>query len=83
MRYRSDRESSYWLYPLLVEKRIDFINKMKDNGIPVSVVHLGIDKNMIFGGKDYSLVNQRYFDEGILMFDRNLKYPKNKNHIFT
>jgi perosamine synthetase len=63
MGYKSDRESSYWLYPLLVEKRIDFINKMKGNEIPVSVVHLGIDKNMIFGGKDYSLVNQRYFDE--------------------
>jgi perosamine synthetase len=63
MNYKSDRESSYWLYPIFVENRIDFINKLKRNNIPTSVVHLGIDKNTIFGGKDYSLVNQRYFDD--------------------
>jgi len=61
--YKNDRESSYWLFPVLVENRIDFINKLKSLGIPSSVVHLGIDKNTIFGGKDHSLINQRYFDE--------------------
>lgn len=61
--YKKDRESSYWLFPLLVERRIDFINKLKERGIPSSVVHLGIDKNTLFGGKDYSLKNQRYFDD--------------------
>jgi perosamine synthetase len=63
MNYKSDRESSYWLYPIFVEDRINFINKLKENNIPTSVVHLGIDKNTIFGGKDNSLVNQRYFDD--------------------
>ena len=63
MDYKNDRESSYWLFPMLVERRVDFINKLKDNGVPSSVVHLGIDKNTLFGGKDYSLINQRYFDE--------------------
>lgn len=63
MEYKDDRESSYWLFPLLVERRIDFINKLRDSGIPSSVVHLGIDKNTLFGGKDYSLINQRYFDD--------------------
>jgi len=61
--YKKDRESSYWLFPLLVENRIDFIKKLKEVGIPTSVVHLGIDKNTIFGGKDYSLANQRFFDD--------------------
>lgn len=63
MKYEEDRESSYWLFPLIVENRIDFINKLKENGVPSSVVHLGIDKNTVFGGKDYSLINQRYFDD--------------------
>lgn len=63
MNYKTDRKSSYWLYPVLVDNRIDFITKMKENNIPVSVVHLGIDKNTIFGGKDQSLINQRHFDE--------------------
>jgi perosamine synthetase len=64
--YKNDRESSYWLFPLLVENRVNFINKLKSEGIPTSVVHLGIDKNTIFGGKDYSLINQRYFDDNQL-----------------
>lgn len=63
LKYNSDRKSSNWLFPLLVEDRENFVKKMKSYNIPVSVVHLGIDKNEIFGGKDYSLINQRKFDE--------------------
>ncbi len=63
MNYKNDRGSSFWLFPLLVRKRNDFIRKLKDNGIPTSVVHLGIDKNSIFGGKREDLINQRYWDE--------------------
>lgn len=63
MKYADDRVSSYWLFPITVEKRVDFILKLRENGIQTSVVHLGIDKNTVFGGKDYSLVNQRWFDE--------------------
>lgn len=63
MDYKEDRESSYWLFPLIVERRIDFINKLKEKNIPTSVIHLGIDKNTIFGGKRMDLINQRYFDD--------------------
>ena len=63
MRYKSDRQSSYWLYPIKVENRHDFIVKMKEKKIPVSVVHQGIDNNSVFGGKNPSLINQRLFDE--------------------
>lgn len=63
MQYRSDRVSSYWLFPLLVDNRVDFINKMRANNIPVSVVHQGIDDNTIFGGKKDHLKAQRYFDD--------------------
>jgi len=63
MDYKSDRESSYWLYPVIVNNRENFIKKLKNYGIPTSVVHLGIDKNTIFGGKNYDLTNQRFFDD--------------------
>lgn len=58
-----DRISANWLFGIHVERRVDFIKKLKDNGIKPSVVHLGIDKNDLFGGKDMSLVNQRKFDK--------------------
>jgi perosamine synthetase len=61
--YKQDRESTYWLFGFHVENRNNFINKLKYNNIPCSVVHLGIDKNHIFGGKDSSLINQRLFDD--------------------
>jgi perosamine synthetase len=61
--YKNDRESSYWLFPIFVENRVGFIEKLKSEKIPTSVVHLGIDKNTLFGKKDYTLVNQRYFDD--------------------
>jgi len=61
MDYKSDRTSSYWLYPMLVKDRERFIAKLKDKGIPASVVHLGIDKYSIFGGKK-TLRGQREFD---------------------
>lgn len=63
MNYKPDRTSSYWLFPILVENRNKFIEKMKNYNIPVSVVHQGIDKNKIFGGKNYDLENQRFFDD--------------------
>ena len=63
LNYEKDRTSSYWLYPLIVKNRNEFINKLKKKNVPTSVVHLGIDKNTIFGGKDNSLINQRFFDE--------------------
>ena len=60
---KQDRESSYWLYTLLVNNRKNFIKKMLSKGIPVSVVHQGIDRFKIFNGKVESNINQRKFDQ--------------------
>ncbi len=60
---KSDRQSAYWLFGFHVENRNQFIRSMSENGITASVVHLGIDHNSIFGGKDFTLENQRKFDE--------------------
>ena len=47
---RSDRRSAYWLFPVHVERREDFCRAMRSRGVEVSVVHLRIDRNDVFGG---------------------------------
>jgi perosamine synthetase len=59
---RADRESSCWIFTVLVELREDFIRALKARRVPASVVHLSIDRNHLFGGRDDSLVTQRHFD---------------------
>lgn len=62
LEYKNDRESAYWFFPILVERRIDFIKKLRSCGIPCSVVHQRIDRNTIFGGLRHDLPNQEKFD---------------------
>lgn len=63
LNYKDDRQSAYWLYPLHVENRLNFIRKLKEHGITASVVHQRIDRNRIFGGIQKDLVNQARFDD--------------------
>jgi perosamine synthetase len=58
-----NRESAYWLFGFHVERREDFIRTLKSAGITASVVHLGIDHNSLFGGKQKNLIEQRRFDQ--------------------
>lgn len=60
---KSDRQSAYWLFGFHVKERDSFIRHLLENRIIASVVHLGIDHNSIFGGKNLNLINQRNFDE--------------------
>lgn len=62
LKYKPDRQSSYWIFTILVERREDFIRKLASHGIPVSVVHLRIDKNSVFGGVRNELINQEKFN---------------------
>ncbi|WP_133273810.1 DegT/DnrJ/EryC1/StrS family aminotransferase [Hymenobacter radiodurans] len=61
--HKTDRESAHWLFGFHVENRLEFIRTLKAKGIASSVVHDGIDKNTLFGGKKMDLINQRRFDE--------------------
>jgi perosamine synthetase len=63
MEYADDRKSAYWLFIMLVERRIDFIKKLKEKGIPASVMHQRIDKNTVFGGIKPGMDNLDKFDE--------------------
>lgn len=61
--YKKNRQSSYWLYGMHVEKRVDFIQALKSRGVPTSVVHQRIDHNSIFGGMTKGLLNQERFND--------------------
>jgi len=51
LRRDSDRQSGDWLFTILVERREDFIKKLKDNNIEASQVHVRNDICPIFGGQ--------------------------------
>lgn len=60
--HQPDRESAHWLFGFHVENRLAFIRALKSKGVAASVVHDGIDHNMLFGGKRPELTRQRRFD---------------------
>jgi len=61
--HKDDRKSAYWCFTILVERRDDFIRKLRANGVPASVIHLRIDRNSVFGGLNKDLPNQEEFDK--------------------
>ena len=60
---RDDRQSAHWLFTVHVEKREDFIRMMASKGIEVSVVHLRIDSNSVFGPLREDLTELARFNE--------------------
>jgi perosamine synthetase len=60
---RLDRESAYWLFTVLVERREDFLRRLKERGANASVVHLRIDRNDLYGGERRDLPDLDRFTE--------------------
>lgn len=56
------REHAYWLFTMLVDNRHEFITKMKENDVPVSVVDRRIDAHPVFGEITKGLHGQEEFD---------------------
>lgn len=52
---KDDRVSANWIFTMHVERRLDFARMMHSKGVDVSVVHLRIDRNDIFGGEGKDL----------------------------
>lgn len=63
LEFRDDRESAWWLFTVLVERREDFLRALAAEGIVASVVHLRIDHNSVFGGITPDLPGQEAFQE--------------------
>jgi len=64
--YKEGYESSYWLYPIHVEKRDSFAKFMKESQIQVDKHNERNDKYKIFGGIQEDLVNAKKVDEDII-----------------
>lgn len=60
---KTDRQSAYWLFTLMVERREDFLRMLHARGIFASVVHLRIDLNDLYGGRRQDLPNLDRFTE--------------------
>lgn len=60
---KEDRVSANWLFTIHVEKRTDFARMMHSKGVDVSVVHLRIDRNDVFGGVRQDLPSLDKFTE--------------------
>ncbi|MEO7975419.1 MAG: DegT/DnrJ/EryC1/StrS family aminotransferase [Thermoanaerobaculia bacterium] len=60
---RPDRNGSWWLFTVLVERREDFVRALSGRDVPTSVVHLRIDRNRVLGGVQSDLVNQGWFND--------------------
>lgn len=60
---KPDRESSAWMFTVLVERRLDFLRMLQSHGVFASVVHLRIDRNSIYGGERRDLPNLERFTE--------------------
>ncbi len=61
LKRESDRESGNWLFTIQVERREDFINKLKNEEIESHMVHVRNDICPIFGGekrKDLPIMNK-------------------------
>jgi perosamine synthetase len=52
-----DRESAYWTFCIHVEQRDEFARALRSRGVDVSVIHLRIDNNTIFGPRRTDLPN--------------------------
>ena len=59
---KPDRISGNWLFCLLVEKRADFIRKLKENNIESGPVHLRCDIYPVFGGKRLNLPGMNFVE---------------------
>ena len=59
--YHENTAASYWLYTALVERRKDFIDYMKKNGVVCSPLHLRNDRHSVFESKTSRLEGLEIF----------------------
>jgi len=66
MEYKKDRESSYYLYPMHVERRLKFAKMMQSKGIEVYVQNFRNDQFSVFGKKRKDLPNTDRLDKDFI-----------------
>ena len=66
MENKNDRKSSYWLYTMFVERKYEFINKMKEYGIMASQVHQRNDVHSCVKEFESHLPKLDRFEKGLV-----------------
>ncbi len=66
MEYKNDRESAYYIYPIHVERRADFVRMMKAAGVETYVQNFRNDRLTIFGGLRSDLPNTARIDNDFI-----------------
>jgi dTDP-4-amino-4,6-dideoxygalactose transaminase len=66
MRKPENTISSSWIYSILVDDRVDFIDHMTNNDIQCDRVHVRNDEYSVFGGKREDLKNLKEFDSNLV-----------------
>lgn len=66
MKYKPDRESAYYIYPIHVERRDDFVKMMNSQGIELYAQNERNDKHSIFGGLRNDLPNTEKIDKDFI-----------------
>jgi perosamine synthetase len=63
----TDREHAAWLCTVIVERRSDFMKKLRSNKIESSQVHYRNDRYTVFGGRRSDLPNMDSVEEKYLV----------------
>lgn len=63
----TDREHAAWLCTILVERRLDFMNKLRSYKIESSQVHYRNDRYTVFGGRQSDLPNMDSVEDRYLV----------------
>lgn len=63
MQYYPDTQPSYWLYTMKVDRRDDFIDMMRSNGVVASELHKRNDLHSIFSASKISLPETDKFEK--------------------
>ena len=66
MKHKQDRESAYYLFPIHVERREDFVKMMNSFGIEVYAQNFRNDKHSVFGGLKEDLPNTAKIDKDFI-----------------
>jgi dTDP-4-amino-4,6-dideoxygalactose transaminase len=63
---KTDRKSACWIYTLLVDRKEDFVKKMKENGIQTSIVHQRNDLHSLYSKSKTELPNLDVFYKSMI-----------------
>ena len=83
LNYNTENTSANWLFTIKLNNRKSFIEYLKENKIPTSVVHLGIHNNEVFKKSYCNLENQSFFDKHQISIPLHSKLTNNDTRLIV